>query len=104
MSRVLSFFFRGRRSLVSGPFVFLLGLGGFVGAKAWWYHGYSRGSRTGVVRKISGKGPPSCKYARVEMVMNGGPAGSAPEIWEFSLDDNRPESPVLARIKSAERG
>jgi hypothetical protein len=78
----------------------------FVGVEAmrvWWFHGYSRGTRTGVVRKISFKGPPYCKYMMGEMALQGTLPGQPVEIWEFSVDDEKPTDPLVAQLHAAER-
>ena len=78
----------------------------FVGVEAlrvWWFRGYSRGTRTGVIRKISFKGPPYCKYMAGEMALQGTIAGQPVEIWEFSVDDEKPANPLVARLHEAER-
>jgi hypothetical protein len=70
--------------LVPIALVFLFAL--VEGARVWWFRGYSKGSRTGVVRKVSIKGPPYCKYFSGELALQGGQPGQPPEIWEFSID------------------
>ncbi|MBS1153685.1 MAG: hypothetical protein H6Q89_5383 [Myxococcaceae bacterium] len=72
--------------------------------RVWWYRGYSKGSRTGVVRKISIKGPPYCKYFSGELALQGGQPGQPPEIWEFSIDGADDEkNPLVVNLKEAER-
>lgn len=78
-------------------------VGGWQGIRAWWNHGYSRGSRTGLIRKISVKGSPLCKYLSGEMVPIGTPTGQAPEIWEFSVDDDAPNNAVVMKLHAAEK-
>jgi hypothetical protein len=78
----------------------------FVGVEAlrvWWYRGYSRGTRTGVVRKISLKGPPFCKYLSGEMLLQGGLPGLPSEVWEFSVDDENEASPLTAKLHEVEK-
>jgi hypothetical protein len=78
----------------------------FVGVEAlrvWWYRGYARGTRTGIVRKVSYKGPPYCKYLSGEMALQGTMPGQPVEIWEFSVDDEHENSPVLKQIHEAEK-
>jgi hypothetical protein len=78
----------------------------FVGVEAlrvWWFRGYSRGTRTGVLRKISYKGPPYCKYMLAEMALQGTIPGQPVEIWEFSIDDESGKNPLLIRLHEAER-
>ena len=73
----------------------------FVGGKLWWYHGYATGSRTGVVRKVSTKGSPVCKYMAVEMAVQS--SGVALDTWEFSVDDENPKNPLVTKLKDAEK-
>ena len=74
------------------------------GTRVWWYRGYSNGSRTGVVRKVSIKGPPYCKYFSGELALQGGAPGQVPEIWEFSIDgDDDEKNPVAVGLKTAEK-
>ena len=78
----------------------------FVGVQAlrvWWFRGYSSGTRTGVLRKISYKGPPYCKYMLAEMALQGTIPGQPVEIWEFSIDDESAKNPLLIRLHEAER-
>jgi hypothetical protein len=74
----------------------------FVTLKLWWYRGYSRGSRTGIVRKVSVKGPPYCKYLSGEMAVQGNGLAQI-EIWEFSIDDDSDKNPLVKQLKDAER-
>ena len=48
---------RTRRGLVHAAAVEIDQVG-YEGARVWWLRGYSVGARTGVVRKLSIKGPP----------------------------------------------
>ena len=81
-------------------------LGLFVGVEAirvWWFRGYSRGTRTGVIRKLSFKGPPFCKYMLGEMALQGTSPGQPVEIWEFSVDDEHESSPLMKELHDAEK-
>lgn len=81
----------------------LVGLvAGWQGIRYWWYHGYSIGERTGIVRKISVKGTPLCKYLDGEMVLSG-VAGQPSEVWNFSVDDHADTNPIVQQLKHAER-
>ncbi len=72
--------------------------------RVWWYRGYSKGSRTGVVRKVSIKGPPYCKYLSGELALQGGQPGQPPEIWEFSIEGADDETnPLVVNLKLAEK-
>lgn len=83
------------------PVLLALLVGGYLGIKYWWYHGYSKGTRTGVVRKISIKGPPYCKYLSGEMLVQG--TALQPEVWEFSVDDDNEMSPIVVALHEAEK-
>jgi hypothetical protein len=80
----------------------LICVGGFFAVKLWWYRGYSMGSRTGIVRKVSVKGPPYCKYLSAEMTLQSTGLAQA-EIWEFSVDDISDANPLVKQLKEAER-
>src|SRR5260221_14095166 len=73
------------------------------GGSYWYKKGYSRGSRTGVIRKISVKGPPYCKYLSGEMAVIGSAPGQPAEIWEFSVDHKGEANPVVQSLHVAER-
>ncbi|HZS41760.1 MAG TPA: hypothetical protein VFF06_33255 [Polyangia bacterium] len=81
----------------------LLLLVGWQGMRFWWRHGYSVGMRSGVIRKISVKGTPACKYLTGELALQGAPAGTAPEIWEFSVDNDKDSNPLVQQLHEAER-
>jgi hypothetical protein len=76
---------------------------GYQALKFWWYTGYSKGSRTGIIRKLSLKGPPYCKYISAEMALQGTGPGQPPEIWEFSLDKEDQSSPLYKQLEEAQR-
>lgn len=74
------------------------------GGRVWWFRGYSKGSRTGIVRKVSIKGPPYCKYFSGELALQGAGPAQGPEIWEFSIDgDDDVKNPVATSLKEAEK-
>lgn len=73
------------------------------GLRFWWNYGYSRGARTGIIRKVSEKGPPYCKYLSAELVLQGNLPGQALEVWEFSVDDNSDKSPLVQQLYAAAR-
>ena len=85
------------------PVLLLLVFVSFEALRVWWYRGYSKGSRTGVVRKVSVKGPPYCKYLSGEMALQGGVPGQEQEVWEFSLDDDSEKNPSVHSLKEAEK-
>jgi hypothetical protein len=93
----------GRRGklILSGVVLFGL-LAAWQGFRYWWYHGYSIGERTGIVRKISVKGSPVCKYMEGEMALTG--SGMAtPEIWTFSIDNYSDTNPLMKQLHDGER-
>jgi hypothetical protein len=89
--------------LVLGTLAVLLLVVGVEALRVWWFRGYSRGTRTGVVRKMSLKGPPYCKYLSGEMALQGTLPGQPVEIWEFSVDDEHENNPVVKEIHEAEK-
>lgn len=89
--------------LVLIPFLFVLLVVGYEGLRVWWYRGYSKGTRTGVVRKISVKGPPYCKYLSGEMVLQGTVPGQPAETWEFSVDDDSDDNAIVKELHAAEK-
>jgi hypothetical protein len=86
-----------------GIFAVVALLGAWQGLRFWWYHGYSTGERTGVVRKMSVKGTPLCKYAEGEMALNGSMPGQNVEIFTFSIDNQHESNPLMKQLKDAER-
>ena len=95
---------RGKKAiLILLPFAALLLFAGYEGFRVWWNRGYSVGSRTGVVRKLSVKGPPYCKYLAGELVLQGAVAGQPAETWEFSVDDDAATNPLVIQLHEAEK-
>lgn len=93
-----------KKWLVLGPVAFVLLFVLVQLVRVWWYRGYSVGSRTGVVRKMSVKGPPYCKYISGEMVLQGGAPGQPQELWEFSVDgEDDDKNPLMVNLKAAEK-
>ena len=84
-------------------FLFVGVLAAWQGIRFWWYHGYSSGERTGVVRKLSIKGTPLCKYAEGELALAGGVPGQNVEIFTFSVDDKSESHPLMKQLREAER-
>lgn len=84
-----------------------IGLIGLValwqGFRYWWYHGYSVGERTGILRKITLKGTPLCKYVEGEMVLAGAGIAQPAEVWTFSTDNKSEDDPVVKALHAAER-
>jgi hypothetical protein len=91
---------RNGKIILGGVFVVFVA-GAFVGGKLWWYRGYATGSRTGVVRKVSMKGTPVCKYMDVEMAVQS--SGVALDTFEFSVDNEDPKNPIVQKLKDAEK-
>ena len=89
--------------LLLAPVALVLLFAGFQAAKVWWYRGYSKGSRTGIVTKVTVKGPPYCKYLEGEMRVGGSTATLTPESWKFSVDDDGDTNPVVVALKEAEK-
>jgi|SRR4051812_42769237 hypothetical protein len=73
------------------------------GLSYWWHHGYSSGERTGVIRRMAVIGSPVCKYAEGELALTGSSVGQNVEIWKFSVDDQSENSPVMKKLREAER-
>lgn len=83
------------------PVALALVFGSYLGLRYWWYRGYSKGTRTGTVRKVSVKGPPYCKYLSGELVVQG--SSLQPELWEFSVDDDSEQNPLVKDLQGAEK-
>ena len=97
----------GMRALATVPLtVATLYIGWLVLVYAWHYN-YSSGTRTGIVRKVSHKGSPLCKYVSVEMAILGNSGGGqvpiAPEVWEVTVDDDNPNTPLRLALEAAQR-
>jgi hypothetical protein len=94
----------GRKSImILVPVVLLLLFVGYEGARVWWYRGYSVGARTGVIRKLSVRGPPYCKYLSGELILQGTQPGQPVETWEFSVDDDSDKNPLVKQLHEAEK-
>ena len=92
-----------KKFLILVPLALIFLFVSFEGLRVWWYRGYAKGSRTGVVRKVSVKGPPYCKYLAGELVLQGTMPGQPVETWEFSVDDDSDKNPIVEAVKEAER-
>lgn len=92
-----------KKFLLAIPLALIFLFSAFEGLRVWWFRAYSKGSRTGVVRKVSVKGPPYCKYLSGELVLQGTQPNQAVESWEFSVDDDDDKNPVVTGLKEAER-
>ena len=94
----------GKKSImVLVPIALLLLFAGYEGARVWWYRGFSVGARTGVIRKLSVRGPPYCKYLAGELVLQGTQPGQPAETWEFSVDDDSEKNPLVKQLHEAEK-
>ena len=89
--------------------VILAGLGvvvlllGWQLIRAWWYHGVSTGTRSGIVRKVSKKGSPLCRYWVGELVItNTTVIGAVPEVWEFNIDAQSDADPLISEMQKYE--
>jgi hypothetical protein len=94
---------------ISGKAKIILALFGVLALVVLWQYvsylfkfGYSRGERTGIVRKISVKGPPGCKFLEGEMALQGSTVAQQQDIWKFSVDDDGENNPLVVQLKKAE--
>ncbi len=85
------------------PVGLVLLVSAWQGIAYWWRHGYSNGERSGVIRKLSTKGSPVCKYLSGEMQLQGSLPGMPGEVWEFSIDDKSSDNPVVKDLEESER-
>lgn len=97
------------RMKIPGKAKIVLVVLGLFGAVALWQYvsylfkfGYSRGERTGIVRKISVKGPPGCKFLEGEMSLQGATVAQQQDVWNFSVDDDSEGNPLVQQLKKAE--
>lgn len=56
-----------------------------------------------MIRKISVKGPPVCKFLSGEMVLIGTPAGGSPTVFNFTVYDDSPDNVIVKKLHDAER-
>lgn len=92
-----------KKLLILLPLLAVVLFGSCTGLRVWWYRAYSKGTRTGVVRKLSVKGPPYCKYLSGELVLAGVQPGQPAETWEFSVDDDSDNNPLVVQLHEAEK-
>jgi hypothetical protein len=70
----------------------------------WWNRGYSEGTRTGVLRKLSRKGSPVCRYWAGEMsLVQAGSTFANQETFEFTLDSTKADDPVVKKLNELMR-
>lgn len=94
----------GKKSImILVPIALVLLFVGYEAARVWWYRGYSVGARTGVIRKLSVRGPPYCKYLAGELILQGTQPGQPVETWEFSVDDDSDKNPLVKQLHEAEK-
>lgn len=94
----------GRRSKIALGIIAVVGvLCAWQGFRYWWFHGYSIGERTGVIRKLSVKGSPICKYLEGELALSSASVTQQVEAWVFSIDDHSDANPVMKQLRDAER-
>jgi hypothetical protein len=94
----------GRKAKLALVVLGLFGiLSAWQGLTYWWKYAYSRGTRTGVIRKISVKGSPVCKYLSGELALQGGVPGQAAEVFQFSVDNKSDDNPIVQQLHEAER-
>lgn len=86
---------------ISAVFGLLVLIGAWQALRAWWYHGYSQGTRTGILRKISYRGSPVCKYWSGELAVSGSSATN-PEIWYFTVEGPSEGNGTVQAIQKAE--
>jgi hypothetical protein len=92
-----------RVKIAAIPLVLILLVALVEVARVWWYRGYSIGTRTGTIRKVSVKGPPYCKYLSGELALQGSLPGQQVEIFEFSVDDDHDTNPLVQQLQAAEK-
>jgi hypothetical protein len=93
----------GRKTKITIAVLAVVGvLCAWQGFRYWWYHGYSVGERTGIIRKISVKGSPVCKYMEGELALTAS-GFTNPEVFTFSIDDHSDKNPLMKQLRDAER-
>jgi hypothetical protein len=92
----------GRGKLILALLALFGCVAAWQGFRYWWFHGYSTGERTGIIRKVSVRGSPVCKYMESEMALTASGV-SNPEIWTFSIDDYGDTNPLMKQLREAER-
>jgi hypothetical protein len=83
--------------------VVVAGLSAWQGFRLWWYHGYSKGERTGYLRKVTIKGSPVCKYVEAELALQSSLPGGPSEVWAFSTDETGEKAPIVQKLHTAAR-
>lgn len=89
--------------VILGVLAVLTAVLGWQLVRAWWYHGVSTGTRSGIVRKVAKKGSPLCRYWVGELVItNTTVIGAVPEVWEFNIDAPTDTDPLIAEMQKFE--
>lgn len=90
------------RAVVAVVTLLLLGMVSQL-VRAWWLRGVSAGRKTGVLKKISRKGSPLCRYWLGELLVSNPALFGAPtELWEFTIDAVGDTDPFLRQLQEAE--
>lgn len=92
-----------KSKLILGTVAVVGFLSAWQGIRFWLYHGYSVGEHTGILRKVSVRGTPICKYLDGELALQGTQIGGPAEIWNFSIDDHAEGNPLMKQLHDAER-
>lgn len=69
--------------------------------RAWWYHGYARGTRSGVLRSFAYTGSPLCRFWSGELLLTGSNP-TRPEVWKFAVEGPPEGNPTALAIQQAE--
>jgi hypothetical protein len=95
----------GTRGKVILVFVGLLMLVGAWQAISYWFkYGYSKGERTGVLRKLSITGSPVCKFVDGQLVLAGSLlTNNQQEPWRFTIDGVGEDLPLYKKLEEAMR-
>jgi hypothetical protein len=93
----------GKIRLALGILLVVVAIAAWQGFTYASHYGYARGTVTGLVRKVSVHGPPYCKILTGELVLQGADPAQKPEIFNFSVEDDRETNPVVQDLHQAER-
>ena len=105
LRRLARLIYGGKRALLTVPLTLGLFYFGWVMADYWWNYGYSRGTRVGVINKVSWKGRPLCKYVSADLVVMGvaGQLNPNAQTFTFTIDDEREDAPLLLQLQAAQK-
>ncbi|HEY4117527.1 MAG TPA: hypothetical protein VGM56_06710 [Byssovorax sp.] len=90
-------------TLILAPIGLVLAYALLQTAEYFYFRGYSTGERSGIVRKLSIKGSPVCKYFSGELLLQGLQPGLQSDVFEFSVDDDKETNPIVKALHDAER-